>query len=226
MRRCRLSLKVSRARRPIRSHTSSGSGSVATMSEYIGATARRGSRGAAAVKPSVARTMTPARTSPRVGAQPAGRDLRRPRSIRAPAPRAPGPPPPDPRTSRAGCSAAQCGVNVPPRHRVGLRTGPRPRRGRAAACESSPKPQSRQPATSAWARSHWASFRGRRRRNRRAERHRRCPRPATTCRRSRRRCRSWPAASAARRRDEPDATFRMVAGKMAEHQPPLRPEAP
>ena len=120
---------------PISSHIGSGSGSVATMSEYTGASARRAAR-----QP---RGVALGRADDDVGAHRAAFGVR-PRPARSPvtrvrswtvAPRA-STTAASPRTSFAGWIAAQCGVYVAPRTCVASQplAVPRPRRaGRGRA---------------------------------------------------------------------------------------------
>ena len=114
--------------------------------------------GSCAVKASVARTTTSAAHRAAVRAHDAGLDrastavfswIVTPRPLTASA---------SPRTSLAGCSAAQCGVYVPPSARV-TPTVARSSSAASSRSSSSPNPQSRQPATSPRARPSCAALR-------------------------------------------------------------------
>ena len=138
-----------------------------------------------------------------------------------------------PRTSRAGCTAAQCGVYVAPRTRGARAAVGWPRRRPAARRSSGPTPHARASSTSARSRRSWT----------------RCA-PASSvppcCQ-----CASMPSAATTRptsptvsriAAQHPDggvaagaaadagprrrAIRAAEAGNSAEHQPPLRPEAP
>ena len=196
------------------------SGSVATMSEYTGTTARSwpGRRG---VQPSVARTTAPAptrRPSARTTTPSPARPTRTPSTIR----------PPRRRTAAArpsarsrGCTRAQCGVYVAPRPPAACR------RSRAAPASSHtvPSPHAAPCSASARARSSWAAVRATRRAPPLTNP---LPSPSSASTRPTSSTVSRSAARWARVAARPERAARVSAdtGQSAETQPPLRPLAP
>ena len=222
MTRWRPSLKVGRSARPMAAQVSSGSGSVATISEYTGATARRSPRQAGGVSlggtedhlgPHVAGVR--AHHAGLDGADHVCSKRSTPRRSTTLA---------SPRTRRAGWIAAQCGVNVAPsappvdscsRASAGLR------RRRSSSVNPRERAVSTSPVIRAsWTRVcasttvpprwYWASI----------------PSAAATRPTSRTvsciaRC--WRSAASGPPRP---ARVDHEVGNRALHQPPLRPEAP
>ena len=163
---CRWSAKVARPSRPADDQKASPSGSVATMSEYTGTMSRwnpgsvgrpglRGPHDDVGVDGAAAWSRPPGRPP----ASPAGcrgprcaRRRRTPRRSTASA---------SPRARSAGCSAAQCGVNVAPRAPSAPISCARLRRARASAGRPRRSPSARASSTAASARARCASLRTR-----------------------------------------------------------------